>query len=158
MTRIEESVIINWPCDEVFSYLETRSNDPSWMETVLESQWLDADGSDSAGPTALGRRGRMVMKIQGRRAEFIDEVSEYQPGRRIAHRTVEGPFPLNTACACEPTAGGCRATLTGEADRLIGGWFGPLVEPFVIRAIRRSFKADLARLKKILEADAQANR
>ena len=157
MRRIEESIIINRRCDEVFAYLETRSNDPSWMASVLESQWLDPAGLDPAGPTGFGRRGRMVMKIQGRHTEFIDEVTEYEPGRRIAHRTVEGPFPLNTACICEPVAGGCRATVVGEADRLVGGVFGPLVEPLVARGIRRSFKADLARLKDILEAEARAN-
>lgn len=96
------------------------------------------------------------MKVQGRRAEFIDEVTEYVPGRRIAHRTVEGPFPLNTACLCEPAAGGCRATVVGEADRLVGGVFGRLIEPFVAWRIRRSFKADLARLKGIIEARATA--
>ena len=153
MKRIEESVIINRRCDEVFAYLETRSNDPSWMAAVLESRWLDPAGSDPAGSTAVGRRGRMVMKIRGRRAEFIDEVTGYEPGRRIAHRTVEGPIQLNTACICEPATGGCRATVVGEADRLAAGVFRALVEPMIARGIRRSFKVDLARLKSILEGE-----
>jgi uncharacterized membrane protein len=153
MRRIEESIVINRPCDEVFAYLETRSNDPSWMVSVLESEWLDSATADSAARIGVGRRGRMVMKIQGRRNEFIDEVTEYEPGQRIAHRTVEGPFPLNTACICEPEEAGCRATVVGEADRLVGGVFGRLVEPFVAFGIRRSFKADLARLKEILETE-----
>lgn len=153
MRRIEESIVIDRPCDEVFAYLETRTNDPSWMVAVQESHWLDPDGAEKAGPTAVGRRGRMVMKIQGRRTEFIDEVTQYEPGRRIAHRTVEGPFSLNTACICEPDGGKCRATVVGEADRLVSGVLGPLIEPFVAWGIRRSFKADLARLKDILETD-----
>lgn len=156
MRRIEESIIIDRPCEDVFAYLETRSNDPSWMVSVLESQWLEPAGADSAGPTAIGRRGRMVMRIQGRRAEFVDEVTEFEPGRRIAHRTVEGPVLLNTACICDPAAGGCRATVVGEADRLVGGVFGRLIEPFVARGIRRSFRADLARLKEILEAQPRS--
>jgi uncharacterized membrane protein len=157
MRRIEESIVINRPCDEVFEYLATRSNDPEWMVSVLESQWLDDAGPGSSERASIGRRGRMVMKVQRRRIEFIDEVTDYQPGRVIAHRTVEGPFPLNTACSCDPTPGGCRATVVGEADRPIGGFFAPLVEPFVARGVRRGFKADLARLKNILEAEtAQA--
>jgi uncharacterized membrane protein len=156
MRRIAESIIINRPCEQVFSYLEDRVNDPSWMVSVRESHWLDTGGTGAPGPTGIGRRGRMVMRIQGRTVEFIDEVSEYEPGRRIAHRTVKGPFPLNTACVCDPVAGGCRATVVGEAERLVRGPFGWLVEPLVARSVRRSFRADLARLKQLLEAPLRA--
>jgi uncharacterized membrane protein len=153
MRRVEESIVINRPCDEVFNYLADRSHDPKWMVSVLESQWLDASEPGSSEPASVGRRGRMVMKLQGRRVEFVDEVTDYQPGRVVAHRTVDGPFPLNTACLCDPTPDGCRATVVGEADQPIGGVFAPIVEPFVARGVRRGFKADLARLKTILEAD-----
>jgi uncharacterized membrane protein len=154
MRRIEESLVINRPCDEVFAYLEDRANDPEWMVSVRESHWLDTGGTGVPGPTGIGRRGRMVMRIRGREVEFIDEVAEYEPGRRIGHRTIQGPFPLNTACLCEPASGGCRATVVGEADRFVRGPFGPLVEPFIARAVRRGFRSDLARLKRILESSA----
>ncbi|HEX6194905.1 MAG TPA: SRPBCC family protein [Jiangellaceae bacterium] len=154
MRRIEESIVINRPCDEVFNYLANRAHDPEWMVSVLESQWLDPGEPGSTEPASVGRRGRMVMKVPGRRVEFIDEVTDYQAGRVVAHKTVEGPFPLNTACRCDPTPGGCRATVVGEFDRPIGGVFAPLVEPFIARGVRRGFKADLVELKKILEAQA----
>ena len=152
MRRIEESVFINRPSTEVFAYLEARSHDPEWMALVQESDWLDDSGRMSADAVAVGRRGRMIMNINGERSEFIDEVTEYEPGRRIAHRTVKGPMLLNTACICEPASGGCRATVVGEADRLVDGVLRPLIEPFVAWSIRRSFKADLARLKNIMES------
>lgn len=155
MRRIEESIVINRPCSDVFSYLADRSHDPEWMVSVLESQWLDPAEPGSTEPASVGRRGRMVMKMPGRRVEFIDEVSEYQAGRVVAHRTVQGPFPLNTACHCDPVPSGCRAMVVGEFDRPVGGVFAPLVEPFIARGVRRGFKADLTQLKKILEAQAQ---
>lgn len=151
MRRIEESILINRPSREVFAYLEARAHDPEWMALVQESHWLDDNARRSADPVAVGRRGRMVMNINGKRSEFIDEVTEYEPGRRIAHRTVRGPMLLSTACICEPTSAGCKATVVGEADRLVDGVLRPLIEPFVARSIRRSFKADLARLKEIME-------
>jgi hypothetical protein len=94
----------------------------------------------------------MVMKIRGRNEKFIDEVTEYIPGRKIAHRTVEGPFLLNTACLCKPAGDGCRATVMSEAENLVKGFFGLFMNPFIEWGIRRSFKADLARLKEILES------
>lgn len=155
MKRIEESIIINRPCEEVFSYLENRSNDPEWMVAVSESQWLDTNGQNPDNiKTETGRRGRMVMKIRGRNEKFIDEVTEYIPGRKIAHRTLEGPFLLNTACLCKPAGDGCYATVMGEAENLIKGFFGLFMNPFIEWGIRRSFRADLARLKSILEVKA----
>src|SRR5688500_12759825 len=96
--RVEQSVIIQRTPDEVFTFLENRGNDTAWMKSVTQSEWLD-----SGGRACVGRRGQMVIKFLGRRNEFIDEVTEYVPGRRIAHRTIEGPFPLNTACICQPS-------------------------------------------------------
>ena len=144
--RVEQSAIIQRTPDEVFTFLENRANDTAWMKSVMQSEWLD-----SSGAVRVGRRGRIVIKIFGRRNKFIDEVTEYVPGRRIAHRTIEGPFPLNTACICEPAEHGCLATVVGELDRVPGGWIGRLATPFVGRIIQHGFKADLARLKALLE-------
>jgi hypothetical protein len=55
----------------------------------------------------------MVMKAMGRR-ELLDEVTEYEPGRRIAHRSVAGPMAIHTACIVEPAGNGCRATVLYE--------------------------------------------
>jgi hypothetical protein len=144
--RVERSAIIQRTPDEVFTFLENRANDTAWMKSVIQSEWLD-----SSSAARVGRRGRLVIKIFGRRNKFIDEVTEYVPGRRIAHRTIEGPFPLNTACICEPSEHGCLATVVGELDRVPGGWIGRLATPFVGWIIQHGFKADLARLKALLE-------
>lgn len=37
MRRIAESILINRPCNEVFAFLEMRSNDSRWMVAVLET-------------------------------------------------------------------------------------------------------------------------
>lgn len=152
--KIEESITIQCPPEDVFEFLAVRSNDALWMASVVESDWLDPT-TDPAAPIGVGRRGRMVMKFPGRRAVFIDEVTEYEPGRRIEHRTVEGPIPLRTACICAPAGDACRTTVVAEADRLPGGVFGRLAAPVVTSVIRRGFKVDLARLKNIFEAEAR---
>jgi uncharacterized membrane protein len=144
--RVEESTIIHRSPEEVFTFLENRANDTAWMAAVMQSEWLD-----SGGTPRVGRRGRMVLKILGRRATYIDEVMDYVPGRRIAHRTIEGPLPLITACICEPAERGCLTTVLGQLDRIPGGWVGRLAAPFVARIIQQGFKADLGRLKALLE-------
>jgi magnesium-protoporphyrin O-methyltransferase len=144
--RIEASAIIHRTAAEVFTFLENRANDTAWMASIVSSEWLESDGQP-----CLGRQGRMVIRILGRRMTFLDEVTDYVPGRRIAHRTVEGPLPLNTACICEPVERGCRTTVVGELDRMRGGWIGRLATPWFGRLVQRGFEADLARLKALLE-------
>jgi uncharacterized membrane protein len=150
--RVEESINIDRPPEEVFGFLSVRTNDPMWMASVTESEWLDPDE-----PIGVGRRGRMVMKAMGRR-EFLDEVTVYEPGRRIAHRSVSGPMEIHTACIAEPAGNGCRATVLYEPQRLPGGVLGRMTAPLTARIVRRNFRADLARLKDILETGAGAAR
>jgi uncharacterized protein YndB with AHSA1/START domain len=145
--RIEESIVINRQPTEVFGYLADREHDAVWMGSVVESEWLDG-----AAPLSVGRRGRMVFEILGRQTETVDEVSEFVPGERIAHRTVQGTFLLNTACLTRPEGAGTRTTVVAEAGSLVGGrgWFA---NPLMASLMRRGFRADLRRLKKILEAE-----
>jgi uncharacterized membrane protein len=145
--RIEENIVIKRPPEEVFAFLDDRRNDSRWMEAVEASEWIDGEG-----PTALGRRGRIVMHTP-RLTEYEDEVTEYEPGRRVGHRMVSDSMVMFTACYADPVPGGTKATLVFEPERLPGGSFGKLAAPFVARKVRRDYRADLARLKKILEDD-----
>ena len=100
---------------------------------------------------------RMVMEAMGRR-EFLDEVTEYEPGGRIAHRSVAGPMVIHTACIAELAGSGCRATVRYEPEHLPGGVVGRLTAPLTARIVRRTFRANLARLRDILEAEAEVTR
>ena len=149
--EVEESIHIDRAPEDVFAYVEVRANDAAWMATVERSEWLDPTDAP-----CVGRRGRMVMRIGLRGHEFVDEVTAYEAGRRIAHRTVEGPLPLRTACICQPAGDGCRATVVGATDTLPGGMLGRLAQPLIAGVLRRGFRVDLANLKRILEADTHA--
>lgn len=150
--KVEESIIINRSPEDVFEFLAARENDSVWMAAVVESEWLDPAARDTDAPMGIGRRGRMVMKNMGRRLEYVDEVTDYEPGRRIAHRTIEGPMQLNTACLTEPAGEGCRASVVAETDSFLGGPLGKLANPIVARIVGRGFRADLAKLKDLLES------
>ena len=146
--RIEQSIVIDRPRAEVFAYLADRRHDPVWMGSVVESEWLDGEASPS-----VGRRGRMALKVFGRRTETVDEVSEFVPGERIAHRTVQGTFRLNTACLTAAEGTGTRATVVAEGESFVEGRLGRFADPLIAGVMRRSFKTDLRRLKRILESE-----
>jgi uncharacterized membrane protein len=144
--KIQESIIINRAPEEVFAFFDDRRNDTRWMDTVVSSEW-----ADDRHETALGRRGRMVMRTP-RLTEFEDEVIEYEPGRRVGHRSVSDTTVIRTACHADPIPDGSRATLVFEPERLPGGPVGWLVAPFVARSVRRSYRRALSQLKQLLEA------
>lgn len=148
--KVEESIYVDRSPEDVFAFFDARANDKRWMAAVIDSEWVDP-----AAATGLGRRGRMVMNAMGRR-EFDDEVTGYEPGRLVAHRASSGTMVVHTACIAEPAGDGCRVTVTYEPERLPGGIFGKLLAPITSRVIRRNYRADLARLKELLEAEGQA--
>lgn len=145
--EVKESIVIDRSPQEVFRFFDERTNDSRWMAAVHESEWLDPNDV-----TGVGRKGRMVMDAMGRR-EFEDEVTEYEHGRKVAHRSVSGSLVIRTACIAEPAGEGrCRVTVTYEPERLPGGIFGRLMAPISRRVVRNNYRADLARLKELLEA------
>jgi hypothetical protein len=52
--RVEEGIFIDRPPEAVFGFLSVRSNDPVWMASVTESEWLDP-GAPMGWVAAAGR-------------------------------------------------------------------------------------------------------
>jgi len=142
--RVEESVEINKPVEEVFSYVANPENLPEWSGIVQEVR------KEAQGPPKEGDRFTSVAKFLGRRFETPFEVVSYEPPRRSSHRSTGGPFPQEWTRTFEQTAGGgTRLTQVTEGEP--GGFFR-LVGPVLEMAGRRQFKTDLENLKDLLEA------
>jgi hypothetical protein len=83
----------------------------------------------------------------GRRIHYVLEVEELIPGRRLAMRSVQAPFPMRVAYEVEPDGDGSRVSL-----HVSGGGYGiRLFQPLVQAMVRRNLRADLVRLKRRLE-------
>jgi len=146
--RVQESVGINRPVAEVFSYTSNPEDFPQWAATVRE---VRQDAPGEGGP--LNREGEKFTAMQqalGRRFEAPFEVIDYEPNLRYAHRSREGhPVPVTMDFTYEPVSSeGTRFTPRIEAEP--GGFFG-LVGPVLERVIRRQMRSNLERLKDLLE-------
>jgi uncharacterized protein YndB with AHSA1/START domain len=146
MIRVEESVEISRPVEEVFSYTSNPENFPQWAATVKEVR-RHAPGP---GPLREGGRFTATQQALGRRFEAPFEVIDYEPNRRYAHRgTEEHPVPVTMVFAYEPlSSDGTRFTPRIEAEP--GGFFG-LVGPVLEGVIRRQMRTNLETLKDLLE-------
>ena len=145
MARVEASVVISRPVEEVFAYLNDVRNWPQWNSTILEAE------QTSEGPVAVGATARGVSQFLGQRIEWTGEVTEYEPNRKLKEKIISGPMRMEQTLAFEPVEGGTRLTIAGEGE--FGGLF-KLAQPVMNRRMKKESEANLANLKDILEAEA----
>jgi uncharacterized membrane protein len=140
----EESVEINRPIAEVFSYAAEPQNMPEWTSLVQEVQ------KEGQGQLKEGDRFTVIAKFLGRSSETPFEVSVHQPPRRYSAKSVGGPFDQESTYTFEETAGGgTRLTCVVEVEP---GGFYKLAGPLLEAAGKRQYRADLGTLKDLLEA------
>ncbi|NIS83498.1 MAG: hypothetical protein GTO14_25620 [Anaerolineales bacterium] len=144
MIKIEHSVVINRPVEEVFAFLEDSQNDPKWQAGVLEVE------QTSEGAIEVGTTFREVRKFLGRRLESTYEISEYELNKKFAFKATSGPIPYSISTTFEPAAGGTKVSVLGEAE--VGGFF-KLGEAVVSRTFANALEADFDSLKAIMEAE-----
>jgi carbon monoxide dehydrogenase subunit G len=144
MTKIERSIVIGRPIDEVWEFVHDIPNDRLWQTTLVESEQL------TEGPMGVGTRVREVRQFLGLRIELAWEVTEFEPKTTSAIKGVSGPIPLSGRYRLEPVDAGTRFTVSGELDA--HGLF-KLAEPVFARMTRRELEANLGHLKDLLEAE-----
>ncbi len=143
MTRIERSVVIDRPVEDVWQYVHNPANDPVWQTSLLETR------HEGGPPMGVGTRMVEVRRFLGRRFETAWEVSEYEPPRQSAVRSVSGPIPFTGSYVLERVDGRTRFTMRMDTDA--HGFF-KLAEPVFGRMAAREMEANLGQLKDVLEA------
>jgi uncharacterized membrane protein len=142
--RVEESIEINRPLQEVFNYVSDVGNYPEWMAHVLEVL------KDTEGPPHHSDRFTVAIKSVGRRFETPYERTSYEANRGYTDRAVGGLIPNQRwECTFQEVPGGTRLTRAVEAE---GGGLLKLLEPLQKRAAERQLGKDLKTLKDVLEA------
>jgi uncharacterized protein YndB with AHSA1/START domain len=138
--RVDSSIVIDRPPDEVFAYATDPAHTPEWQSSALETS-VD-------GPVQAGASGKEVRKFLGRRMESTMKIEAFEPPRRFALQVTSGPVPFHVEQTVEPDGTGSRVSVTIEGEP--GGFF-KLADPLVERAVRRELEGNLATLKDILE-------
>ncbi len=141
--RVDESIEIKRPLQEVFTYVSDVDNYPDWMAHVLEVR------KDTPGPPQQNDRFIVAIKSVGRRFETPYERTSYEGNRRYMDRAVGGPIPNQRwHCTFEEVPGGTRVTRAVDAEP---GGLLKLLEPLQKRAAERQLRKDLRTLKDVLE-------
>ena len=141
--RVEESIVIYRPLEEVFDYVSEVGHFPQWSAHTLEVR------KDTAGPPQQSARFIVAIKSVGRRFETPYERASYEANRRYTDRAVGGLVPNQRwGYTFEEVLGGTRLRRAVEAEP---GGVLKLLEPLQKRAVQRQLRTDLRTLKDLLE-------
>jgi uncharacterized membrane protein len=149
MTDVTVETTIARPRSEVARYATDWRNDREWIRALTDVTLV------SEPPFGVGSRVRRIAKFLGKPIEYVNEVVELEPERRLVMRSVEAPFPMTVTYEFEDAGGGTRTRIRARGD---ASGFYRLAAPLLARAVRRGIAGDLAALKDTLEAPSEAAR
>lgn len=140
--RVEATVFLSRPLEEVFAYLTNLENDASWRR-----EWIEAK-KVSDGPIGIGSRFRLVGSALGRRFNVDYETIAYEQGRMASWKGLNGPMPLTFHRTFDAADGGTRVNVVYEGT--LPMLLRPL-GPLAVRAGRRAWEGDIPKLREVLE-------
>jgi polyketide cyclase/dehydrase/lipid transport protein len=143
MSRIERSIVIERPAEEVFSFLHDSGKDAMWQTTLAESEAV------TDGPPRVGAQIREVRRFLGLRVEMTRELTEYAPPTASSFKVVSGPVPMAGSYVLESADGATKLTARGDLDA--HGFF-KVAEPLFARMAARELETSLGHLKDIIES------
>jgi uncharacterized membrane protein len=146
MDAFELSIMIERPIEEAFAVLANLENDVKWHSAFVEVR------NTSGGSLGVGARFLVFEGLRGRRTPATEyEVTEYEPNRVAAWKTVSGPLQLRFWRTFERVDGGTRFAVRYEgAPR----GFLTLAWPLITRVAKRQQGGDMRKLKELMEARA----
>ncbi len=144
MDTFELSTMIKRPIEEAFAVLANLENDPKWHSAFVEVR------NTSGGSLGVGARFLVFEGLLGRRdGGTVYEVTEYEPNRSAAWKTVSGPLHLKFWRTFEPVDGGTHFAVRYEGEPR---GFMKLIWPLITRMARRQQGGDMLKLKELMDA------
>jgi carbon monoxide dehydrogenase subunit G len=144
VARVEQSVVVERPAEEVFAYLTDPARIGEWQSSVVSARL------DGEGPMRVGARVIETRRLLGKRIDARMEVVEHDPPRRFTIEAVSGPVPFRVRSVLAEVDGGTRLEAVVEGEP---GTFFRLAEPLVVRAVERELRGNLQMFKDRLERD-----
>jgi hypothetical protein len=143
MDAIELSIVIRRPIEEAFAFLANLENDVKWHSAFVE---VRKTSGDSPG---VGARLLVFERVLGRRTPGTEyEVTEYEPNRIAAWKTVSGPLQLQFWRTFERVESGTRFAVRYEGQPR---GFLKLAWPLITGMVKRQQGGDMRKLKDLME-------
>jgi uncharacterized membrane protein len=142
-TDVQAETFIERPRSEVAAYVTDWRNDPTWIRALSDVRLV------TDGPIGVGSQVERVASFLGKRIEYVNEIVELEPDRRLVMRSVKAPFPMTVTYEFEDADGGTLVRIRTHGD---ASGFYRVAGPLLLRAVKRGLEGDLAKLKAVLES------
>jgi uncharacterized protein YndB with AHSA1/START domain len=138
MIKIERTITIHRPVEEVFAYVAEVEHGPSYVSGQREAH------KTSSGPMGLGTTFSTSGKFLRRGAAF--EITEYEPNQRLAWKAKSGAR-ATTSWGFQPSGPSTRVTFTRVAN---AHGLSRLAESLLQGVANGKVDQDLGALKELL--------
>jgi uncharacterized membrane protein len=135
--QIEESIEVQVPVRQAYNQWTQFEEFPTFMEGIQSVQQLD------------DTHVHWVAEIRGESREWTTEITEQQPDKKVAWKTIEGEVKNDGVVTFEEVAGGqtrvnVQMDVQGEstAENVAGELLG---------VVKRQVRGDLERFKQLIE-------
>ena len=140
---VRTETVMDHPRD-VVAFAGDPSNAPRGYANIEHVDWV------TPAPLAVGSRLAFRASFLGRVLEYVYEVVDHVPGRRLVMRTEHRPFPMETTYTWDDAGDGrTRMSLRNRGEP---SGFAAITAPAMTAAIRRANRQDLVRLADVLTA------
>jgi uncharacterized protein YndB with AHSA1/START domain len=148
VAKIEESVMIDRPVEDVWKFVTDLSKLPKWITEVLELR------QTSTGPLGVGATCEFREKMRNTTMTISSRVTEYELNRRLSFEHISGPAKGSIITFSMDTIGG-KTKFTNTNDMKFSGFY-KLFGSFFTPTLRRAVVTSLGNLKHILESEEQS--
>ncbi|SRR6266498_394762 len=142
MARVEFTLTIQRPIEQVFAFVTNGENNPKWELEMVETKQL------TDGPTRVGTKWLSVHKYGRRKVKAIRETIEYEANRKWVTKSAIGPIPTTFTITFEPASGGTKLQFILNVQT---AGLTKLIDPFIENIFRRQAPINFRRLKELLE-------
>jgi uncharacterized protein YndB with AHSA1/START domain len=142
---VTTSIEIARPRQVVAAYAADPDHVRDWYANIDRVTW------ETEKPLGIGTRLAFVARFLGRTLSYTYQVTDFVPAERLVMATAEGSFPMETTYTWADLPG--RGTQMTLRNRGTPSGFAGLTAPFMVAAMRRANRKDLAALKSLLERD-----
>ena len=139
--RIEHSLVINRPAEEVFAYSSNPLKQTEWQGGLVRVE--------AETPMTVGSVATEVRKVMGREMETQMECVEFDPPKKFSSKSLSGPVEMTFTQSLKSLDEGTQIDILVEGEP--GGFFG-VAGPILKRQVQKDIQKDYAKLKEILES------
>ena len=142
MARIEESIAIRCPVNEVFALTTDASRWCTWHTAIPEAE------KTSDGPVGVGTTFRGTTRLMGRLMPWTATATEYEVNSRFGKIIDSGSVVIDQHNTYVPSPEGTVFSMVYDM-RFSGRT--RLLSPLIVRSMRKEMRNSLVKMKEILE-------